>query len=305
MQPYRKFTNASSGGVPGLSNAAGGTAIADNVIIRGDGTTGIQGSNGRVTDSGVITTGGITSAFAGIKDDGFGQLQVRHGDDSSYAPIITTQFEVNNSAASLRKASLREDIFALANDVPISYSESTSASGTKDSGILRTTAGVLKITDGSTGLGWLQTAGFKRKTADQTVTNSTTLVDDSHLTVSLAAGRSYKFKFVLFASVRTGNQVKVCLSGTATHTHLISSAKIYDSSTLLMDLVDVVINTTPGNHLYVSNTLPTDEALIEIEGTTTVNAAGTFLLQFAEVTAGIGSDVILRRGSTLEVWDVA
>lgn len=46
-------------GVAGLSSASGGTAIADNRIIRGDGTNGIQGSGVTLSDLDAIT--GVTA----------------------------------------------------------------------------------------------------------------------------------------------------------------------------------------------------------------------------------------------------
>lgn len=59
MLPFTGFFIPSSvgGGVSGLSTADGGTAIADNALIRGDGTTGIQG--------GVLTSADHNGDIAG------------------------------------------------------------------------------------------------------------------------------------------------------------------------------------------------------------------------------------------------
>lgn len=46
----------SGGGVTGLATADGGTAIADNKVVRGDGATGIQGSVIDITDAGVVAS---------------------------------------------------------------------------------------------------------------------------------------------------------------------------------------------------------------------------------------------------------
>lgn len=57
----KSLTGAAGGGgagVSGLSTANGGTALADNTIVRGDGTTGIQGSAATMSDAGVITAAG-------------------------------------------------------------------------------------------------------------------------------------------------------------------------------------------------------------------------------------------------------
>lgn len=46
---------SSSGGVSGLDTADGGTALADNVVVRGDGTMGIQGSGVSISDADVVS----------------------------------------------------------------------------------------------------------------------------------------------------------------------------------------------------------------------------------------------------------
>lgn len=51
------------GGVSGLATADGGTAIADNAIIRGDGTEGIQGSAFTLSDTGALSMGALDMTF--------------------------------------------------------------------------------------------------------------------------------------------------------------------------------------------------------------------------------------------------
>lgn len=53
------------GGVSGLTTADGGTAIADNAIIRGDGTEGIQGSIWALSDAGDLTSSSGLTLIAG------------------------------------------------------------------------------------------------------------------------------------------------------------------------------------------------------------------------------------------------
>lgn len=61
---------AGGGGVSGLSTADGGTALADNVLVRGDGTTGIQGSQVTLSDAATFTgpTGGVEIKFVTTTD---------------------------------------------------------------------------------------------------------------------------------------------------------------------------------------------------------------------------------------------
>lgn len=60
---------ASGGGVSGLTSADGGDAIADNEVIRGDGTTGIQGSVATLSDAGKFATTGAASPQYGFSAD--------------------------------------------------------------------------------------------------------------------------------------------------------------------------------------------------------------------------------------------
>lgn len=301
MQPYRKFTNASSGGVPGLSNAAGGTAIADNLVIRGDGGTGIQGSLASLDDNGRIQTGngangGVNFGGAGARisdSNNDGRLDLIAG-GSSRADLV----DIGGSAYRFRVTGTG----GLSAGNVILSSSTVAING--DTGINRVDAGVLGATTGGSTLGFLQTAGFKRKTADQTVTDSTTLVNDTHLTVSLAAGRSYGFKFTLYVTTVATSGIQVALGGTATHTDLISDIRIYDHSVTADSTSVLTDSTTVGNH--TAGSTGAGPVTVNISGTTTINAAGTFLVQFAQTAeTGAAETVTLLRGSTLEVWDIA
>lgn len=307
MQNYRKFTNASSSGnAAGVSGPAGASST-DNAIARWDGTTGrlLQDSVITISDIGTIgiLSGGkiqLAPEVAGAPDivrSGGGINLI--GNDGSYAQAAISTGSY--SSANPNGISTFYDI-QIQNNKQIAFSDGVDfnrgiAKGGGSGG------SVLSITDGSTGLGWLQTAGFKRKTADQTVTDSTTLVDDTHLTVSLAAGRSYGFKFTLFSTVVATSGLKIALGGTATHTDLISDIRMYDHLSLADSASALTDSTTVGNH--TSGSTGAGPFTVTITGTTTVNAAGTFLVQFAQnAETGAAESVILLRGSTLECWDV-
>lgn len=90
-------------GVSGLTTADGGNAIADNEIIRGDGTTGIQGSTITIDDNGTIT---IPSAEAiewstdtGLARSAAGVVKVTNG-SSGTGGLITTSVD-SGAAANL------------------------------------------------------------------------------------------------------------------------------------------------------------------------------------------------------------
>ncbi len=253
---FSKFISDAASGVTGLTSASGGTAIADNKLVRGDGATGIQGSGIDVSDADVIT------GVAGLTVDSF--------DFDGKNLTVTGNMNILPSG-----------------DVSV---------GT---GNLRTE------------IGWMiSPKAFKVKAADQTVTNSSTLVNDTELTVDLVAGETYQFRFHLYATVNTTSGIKVALGGTSTHTDLISDIRLFDVATFLYAGAVKTISTTVANHQLIGDpglgsTITGTGVIVEINGTTTVNAAGTFLVQFAQGgETGAAETAVLNRGSILEVWNV-
>lgn len=179
------------------------------------------------------------------------------------------------------------------------------ASSTPDLGLHRVNAGILRITDGSTvtGLGWVQgDAGKKRLTANHTVvTNSATLANINDLTVSVGAGQTYMFQVFLYATTVNTSGIKVAMAGTATHTNIIYDVIIHGIST--PSFLTSGRATAAGTAVGV--TASGTAAVVEIRGTTTINAAGTFLVQAAQnAETGAAESVIILRGSTFSVTDV-
>src|SRR5690606_181304 len=62
------------GGVSGLASADGGTALADNAIVRGDGTTGIQGSGLLLDDTAQILPSSASGGSAWLSGIRFNRL---------------------------------------------------------------------------------------------------------------------------------------------------------------------------------------------------------------------------------------
>ncbi len=144
----------------------------------------------------------------------------------------------------------------------------------------------------STGL-----ASVKVLDADFTKSANTTLNDIAgssvNLTHNVDAGATYKFRAVLHIDADATGGLKYQLSGTATTTNIIywhhgfgvSAGQVLGlRSTALNDAKD----TNSVNTYYVV-----------VEGSVTVNAAGTLVLQFAQKTASGSSSV--KRGSTFEL----
>lgn len=171
------------------------------------------------------------------------------------------------------------------------------------SGVNSTVAGVLQVLGNSgAGLGFAQQLGDKRNTANQTVTDSATLANSTDLTLTVAAGRHYRFRANLhFTTVNTSG-VKVAIAGTATHTNIIYDVIIHGIST--PGFLTSGRGTASGTAVGV--TASGTAANVVIEGLTTINAGGTLLVQFAQnAETGAAESVILLRGSSFTVTDCA
>ncbi len=86
--------------------------------------------------------------------------------------------------------------------------------------------------------------------------------------------------------------------------------RLFDVATFLYAGAVKTISTTVANHQLIGDpglgsTITGTGVIVEINGTTTVNAAGTFLVQFAQGgETGAAETAVLNRGSILEVWNV-
>lgn len=163
-----------------------------------------------------------------------------------------------------------------------------------------TFTGVSTFSGAMAGAGFPQT---KTKLADQTVADTVTLANDDSLSVSLAAGSTYVFRVVYYATTVATSGIKIDLGGgSATATSVIVNARIIGNVTLAILAASVAssLSTTLG-----FTTIGDTAVRVEIEGTITVNAAGTFVPRFAQNAETIaGESVIARRGSYMTIAPV-
>lgn len=155
-------------GVSGLTTADGGTALADNVIVRGDGTTGVQGSAITVAD----TTGAMSwGGDIGLARSAAGVLKVTDGSTgwgASYASALwsgttATPLRVNDASTAPGTTNASNPLvtigaataaIGIASGQQVKFSTSNNAENTLATGI-KGASGVVTITDGSTGIGKL------------------------------------------------------------------------------------------------------------------------------------------------------
>jgi hypothetical protein len=135
--------------------------------------------------------------------------------------------------------------------------------------------------------------------ADQTVTNSTTLTNDAALSLTLAASQTYLVQGFLLYTGQAADGVKADLGGgSATATSLAVGGVIDDKGTLgelgssgspLSSLTTLFLNTTTANIAVIVHLLATIET----------GAGGTLIPRHAQVAAGVGHSATRKRGSWL------
>ena len=134
------------------------------------------------------------------------------------------------------------------------------------------------------------------KTADETVTNSTTLQDDDHLSTSIVSGRYYDFEFILFVSrtnITNQPNAKFAIS---------ANSDGYWGG---------ISNNPPANLLNGTTTLTPNIASnanvpmrINLVGTIKATANSTLQLSFAQNALFSGTGTTVMKNSRLLLWDL-
>jgi hypothetical protein len=122
-----------------------------------------------------------------------------------------------------------------------------------------------------------------------------TLANVTGLTATLGAGKTYKFKAVLFVDCDVVGGQKYAIAGTATATSIIYQINSYDNSTNVN-----TINSRQTALAGSASQAGTTVAYTEITGTITCNATGTLTVQFAQNTASGTSSVLVGSSFTVE-----
>ena len=162
--------------------------------------------------------------------------------------------------------------------------------------------GQVLSTDGSGNLSWTTAGGLgaptfvKTKTADETVTSSTTLQDDDHLFQSLTSGKTYYWE--LFLLVGRSNTTNAPVPKIA----------IDVNSTGYFGLIGAVAgNLTDGTTVITTGNITTNVGLptrLFINGTSKLSSNTTLQVKWAQ-NASVSTGLILYAGSRLTIWEVA
>lgn len=300
------------------STDTAGAAAGGAVTITGGAAARL--TSGNANGGGITLTpgAGIGTGVAGNVSVSAGQLLAQTGSLAlpgiAFASATNSGLRHNNSCVAIVENGVEQAAFddfnrgvKLPDSGRYQWSSAATPSGLDvDTALLRKAAGVIAAS-GSSGTGtsvsgWLMQAGNKRVTANQTVTDSDTLASSTDLTVTVAAGRSYTFRAELpFTTVNTSG-VKVAIAGTATHTDILYDVVIHGISTPGF----LTSGRAASAGTAVGVTASGTAARATITGTTTVNAGGTLLVQFAQnAETGAAESVILLRGGSFDVIDVA
>lgn len=289
---------------------SGTTGSTTNAIVKATSANTLGDSDLLAPGSAMLQLGGATSSYpALIRSSAI--IQVVKADSSGYTDVQAGQFIgssqiysdaiggfVTNAGASGVKGT------QLASNGQYCWGSSTAPlSGYGDTGLGRSVAGVLKATDGDTGLGWIQDAGRDYATADQTV-DSTTLTADDTISLTLKAGRKYKFTLVYFMT--PGDTVADGLKfdmngGTATMTGFEARVRVVDNVGQDVSVTNsrmTALNTA----VSLTGNQPATSFTMYVDGFAEVNAAGTLIPQFAK-SADAGTGVVKKKYSHIEALD--
>jgi hypothetical protein len=133
--------------------------------------------------------------------------------------------------------------------------------------------------------GFFTDAGIKRVSTQFDKTNDT-LANVTGLSLNVAAGRTYTFRAVLHTTSDVSAGVKVAIAGTATATAIVYEARTINAGAITQGRA-TALGTGVGGVTAVT------AAMIIIEGTITVNAAGTLTVQFAQNATNAAASSVL------------
>jgi hypothetical protein len=292
---YPSFVHVDAAGSTSFTKAQNGltSVTVSNTNTGVNATAGFfaQSDAGRLdmyASSTTRGTAGLTTSRQGVLWAGTGLTSLLINTADSAVPVIVG---VNGSERG-RFTNLGFVVTsAVANSSGLYFTNINSSSPKVASSALLAVDGAGKVIV-STGL-----ASVKVLDADFTKSANTTLNDIAgssvNLTHNVDAGATYKFRAVLHVDADATGGLKWQLSGTATTTNIIYWHFGQGvSAGVVMGLRSTALNdpkdTNSVNTYYVT-----------LEGSVTVNAAGTLALQFAQKTATGSSSV--KRGSTFEL----
>lgn len=147
----------------------------------------------------------------------------------------------------------------------------------------------------ATGMKWAAASGSSwtlvKATANQSVTNSSTLVDSSYLTFSVAASTTYTARFVVFFITNNSADFKYAITGPASPT-IVNYKDAYQTAT-------TASSTSFGTSVQVLSPTGQSRVVVDLLVQNGSNA-GTVTFQFAQDVATSGQTLTVYKGSYVE-----
>ena len=134
--------------------------------------------------------------------------------------------------------------------------------------------------------------------SSMTVTSNTTPAQVTGVSSNLIAGKTYFFRFYGVASAATTPGYKFGIDGSATASMLNATLLVNFSSIYISDYFTTLGSSTGSN----TGAIPT--RAVQIEGSITCSADGTFYPTFAQNTSS-GTSISLVAGATLVVTEIS
>jgi hypothetical protein len=166
------------------------------------------------------------------------------------------------------------------------------ASDQLQTGVLTTAGHVL--TDSSGIISSAVDLVAKNKTADESVTSSTTLQNDDHLVLAILANETWVIRFALYVTYASGDGIKIAITLPSGATMLLLGQMVTDSA----ETTIFQHTTTGGGAVVLQPGEATTESLVIVD-VTVVNSsnAGNVQLQFAQNNSS-GTATVIKQNSS-------
>lgn len=251
----------------------------------------------------IDNTNDINTTTTRLKISGGSNGQVLSTDGSSNLSWITAGGGVSDGDKGDITVASSGTVWTIDNGV-VTYAKLQDVSATNRL-LGRATAGsgdAEEITIGSglslsgTTLSALAPTAIVTKTADETVTNSTTLQNDSHLSASIVSGRYYDFEFILFVSrTNTTNQPNAKFAISANSDGYWGSISNFPPAQLLNGTTTLTPNIASNANVPMR---------INLVGTIKATANSTLQLSWAQNVLFSGTGTTVMKNSRLLLWDL-
>jgi hypothetical protein len=250
----------------------------------------------------LIQIGGTSASFPSITRDGV-KINVGRASDGAMVSgcgVAANDFTTAATGQNVRISNDGFGVVVVSSTGQLGMSSTAAGVGVGTGpavGIGYIAAKVCKVTDGSTGHGWLQWAGQSFLAAD--ATNATATMAATGLTVNVTTGRKYTFRatLLLSESVSVDGMKLDFDASTAAATNFRCHGFATESASGPVDLgITTALATDITESVF-------GDGKVVLEGSFEPSSTGTFAIRFAQVAHTTGT-LTLYRGSSLLCWDM-